>query len=262
MDYKITDSLHDPPGLNDRFYTESLIRLDPCAWCYRPDDNAPPVNDLPAKTNGFITFAALNRIVKASPQIRQLWSEILNALPNSRLKLLADHPQDSSLTTDHSPLPPSRLYFVGRCKRLAYLRQYHHCDIALDSFPYNGHTTTCDALFMGLPVISLVGQAHISRAGLSVLSAVGHPEFLARTPQEYIDKTLSLARDRPHLSHLRRSIRQDMQISPLCDERSFTRRLESALRQAWQSHCASSRPSQPKYKKNVRLLELFPNSCV
>jgi predicted O-linked N-acetylglucosamine transferase (SPINDLY family) len=238
IDYRITDSLHDPIGATEQFHAEQLIRLDPCAWCYRPSQPTPDFNESPALASGHITFANLNRLIKTTPAMIRLWARILAAVPNSKLMILAGahgakEPLIKQLFTNNG-IPDHRLILMGRVPRRKYLTQYHQVDIALDVFPYNGHTTTLDALWMGVPVVSLIGDTHVQRAGLSVLTNIGLPELVARTAEEYVEKAVGLAEDWPRLAELRRTLRERMLRSPLMDEEGFTRRLEGAYRGMWE----------------------------
>jgi protein O-GlcNAc transferase len=178
IDYRITDSLHDPPGQTERYHVERLVRLDPCCWCYRPDDDSTDVNDLPALASGRVTFACLNKLIKVTPQMVGLWGRILDAVPGSRLMMLAGMAHDDVTVRDsfeRHGISRDRLRLVPRLPRDQYLRLYHDLDIALDTFPYNGHTTTIDGLWMGVPTVTLAGRTHVSRAGLDVLTQVNLP---------------------------------------------------------------------------------------
>jgi predicted O-linked N-acetylglucosamine transferase (SPINDLY family) len=259
IDYRITDSWHDPIGTTEKYHTEQLLRLDPCAWCYRPSRPSPKLNRLPALKNGRVTFAALNRLIKTTPAMIQLWSKILRAVPGSRLMVLVGPHGDKEPLIQQlfyrNGIEPDRLVLISRVPRRRYLQQYYSTDLALDVFPYNGHTTTLDALWMGVPVVSLIGDTHVQRAGLSVLTNVGlgegwcaeahptvHPtvqptSLVARTPEEYVEKAISLASDLPRLTELRRTLREKMRRSPLMDEEGFTRRLEAAYRGMWERWC-------------------------
>ncbi len=244
MDYRVTDSLHDPPGLTESYHTEELLRLDPCCWCYAPDDEGPPVAPLPALSAGFVTFASLNRLVKGSPETISLWGEILSKVLQSRLVLLVGPQGEKDPTVyrlmERHGVPPERLRLVGRLPRRQYLDFYHTADIALDTFPYNGHTTTLDALWMGVPTVSLAGGTHVSRAGLSVLSAVGLAERLvASSPEDYVNKAAALANDLPRLAELRAGLRERVVRSPLRNEVHLTASLESLYRRAWTRWCSS-----------------------
>jgi predicted O-linked N-acetylglucosamine transferase (SPINDLY family) len=239
IDYRITDSIHDPPGLTDRYHMERLLRLDPCCWCFQPDELGMEVGPLPSLSAGRVTFAALNRLAKSTPQMMATWATILRSIPGSMLKVLVG-PQSTGDTQlydlfERHGLPKDRLVLVGRCNRKQYLEQFRSTDIALDTYPYNGHTTTCDALWMGVPVVSLAGSTHVSRAGLSVLSTVGLEDLVATTPDAYVDRAISLTKDLSSLARLRSSLRRRMQSSPLLDAAGLTARLERAFRDMWKT---------------------------
>lgn len=241
MDFRITDSQHDPAGLTEHYHTEQLVRLDPCCWCYRPDTDGPDVNGLPALRDGRITFAVLNRLAKVTSPMMRLWSQVLQRTPGSRLMvLLGPGAGDESIVRDlfaAHDIARDRLVLVGRTARAQYLAQYHSVDVALDTFPYNGHTTTCDALWMGVPVVTLVGRTHVARAGLSVLGAVGLERLACRTPDAYVGTAVALAQDVRALARLRETLRARMKASPLCDARVLTTRLEAAYRRVWLQWC-------------------------
>lgn len=234
MDYRLTDALHDPPEVADLYHSERLIRLAPCAWCYRPDDHDIAVNALSALSTGQITFGCLNRLSKATPGMLRLWAEILAAVPHSRLMILtATGAEDDAglvATLTSQGISAHRTIRVGRRPRSAYLQLYSSIDIALDSFPYNGHTTTLDALWMGVPTVTLSGQTHASRAGGSVLSQVGLEHLIASTPIEYVKVATRLASDLRQLGELRHNLRQKMASSALRDEVGYARRIEAVYR--------------------------------
>lgn len=238
IDYRITDSLHDPPGQTEVFHAEQLVRLDPCCWCYRPDPDAPEVNDLPALAGGRVTFACLNKLIKVRPDMIALWSRILAEVPDSRLMVLAGvgagEPAAYELF-DRAGLPRDRIELVPRLPRDDYLRLYRRIDLALDTFPYNGHTTTCDALWMGVPTVTLAGRTHVSRAGLDVLTTAGLPELVATGADDYVRTAVALASDLPRLASLRRTLRENMRRCPLTDGPGLTRRLQAAYEQMIQN---------------------------
>jgi protein O-GlcNAc transferase len=243
MDYRITDSHHDPPGLTERYHTEHLIRLDSCCWCYRPDDDAPDVRESPVVASGIVTFGVLNKLVKINSGIIQLWCRILEQTPGSKLMVLVG-PRGSSDQTLYerfraNGIGTDRLLLVERTGRPQYLARHHTIDVALDTFPYNGHTTTCDALWMGVPVVTLAGRTHVSRTGVSVLSNVGLRELVAESPEAYVAKAVSLTQDLPRLAWLRRGLRERIRLSPLCEQRGFASRLEAAYRNLWHRWCMS-----------------------
>jgi predicted O-linked N-acetylglucosamine transferase (SPINDLY family) len=238
MDARFTDSLHDPEGECQAHHSETLVRLDPCAWCYQPDEDSPPVHELPALNNGYVTFAALNKPVKASATIVRLWAEVLDAVPGSVLKVLGeDDPMAAEWFGRHG-IAPDRVTFLPRVPRSRYLAEHRSSDIALDTFPYNGHTTTCDALWMGVPVVSLAGRTHVSRAGLSVLSAVGLGELAAGIPGEYVRSAVALASDLPKLAALRRELRPRVQRSPMRHGTGLAKRVDQAYQGLWRQWCS------------------------
>lgn len=235
--FRITDPHLDPPGSSDEFYTEQSIRLAETYWCYEPPTDAPDTNPLPAATKKFITFGCLNNFCKNSPAAIETWCRILAAVPNSRLILHATdgaHRETVRQIFSNSGIDPTRLNFVNKLPMSEYMQQYHQIDIALDPFPYVGGTTTCDALWMGVPVITLRGQTAISRGGASILTNINLPELIANSPDEYTRIATSLAADQPQLIHLRSTLREKMRTSPLMDAPRFARNMEAAYRKMWQ----------------------------
>jgi protein O-GlcNAc transferase len=238
IDYRITDPHLDPPDSTDEFYSERSIRLAETYWCYEAPINAPDTNPLPALANNFITFGCLNNFCKNSPATLETWTRILAAVPNSRLLLHATdgtHRETVRQKFSNSGIDPTRLSFVNKMPMSDYMRQYHQIDIALDPFPYVGGTTTCDALWMGLPVITLRGQTAISRGGASILTNINLPELIANSTDEYIRIATTLAADQPQLTHLRSTLREKMRTSPLMDAPRFARNMETAYRKMWQT---------------------------
>jgi protein O-GlcNAc transferase len=235
MDYKVTDEHLDPPGLTEHLYTEKLVRLRGGCWCYRRSDDVPEVNALPAMSAGHFTFASLNRSIKLTPGALRLWAEILRRVPNARLLAAVgqgceQEPGLRQLFEEHG-IDPCRLVLVGRRSRLDYFRLMWEVDVALDTFPHAGHTTTCDAMWMGVPTVTLAGRTHASRLGVSVLSAVGLDSLIAPTPEGYVERAVALASDLPKLSELRAGLRERMSQSPVCDGLRVARALEQAYRQ-------------------------------
>lgn len=249
MDWRITDSLADPrpPGESDALHTEKLWRLDPTAWCYRAPEESAPIGPVPSSTGAPITFASFNNFAKVSPAVLAAWAKILHAVPGSRL-ILKSKALGSRIAQDFARksladlgISPARVQLLAKVQGLAnHFDFYNRVDVALDTFPYNGTTTTCEALWMGVPVISLVGHTHVARVGKSLLSSVGLPDLLADTVEEYIAKAIALSRDPrapARLSHLRSTLRPTMQSSPLMDAAGFTRRMEEAMRGMWGRWC-------------------------
>jgi protein O-GlcNAc transferase len=246
IDYRITDSLSDPPGMTDAHYTEKLLRLDPPFLCYQPPEQTPPVADPPMLSNGFVRFGSFNNATKIREETIALWSRVLAALPDARLLLKARALGDAGARrrifqgfAAHGIDAP-RVELIEAGMSLAdHLDTYRTMDIALDTFPYNGTTTTCEAMWMGVPVVSRVGGTHVSRVGLSLLSSVGHPELAVETDDAFVATAVDLASGPRPLTDLRRSLRDQLRASPLCQARGFSPRFELALRDAWRTYCAT-----------------------
>jgi predicted O-linked N-acetylglucosamine transferase (SPINDLY family) len=243
MDYRISDPYADPPGQTEAFHTEELVRLPEVAWCYQPSP-APEVGPLPALGAGHLTFGSLNKLAKVTPQSIALWARLLRAVPDSCLLLLtgAGSQTDQRLLEQFrsSGIDGERLQLLGRLPRDRYLEVYQRIDIVLDPFPYNGGVTTCDAFWMGVPVITLSGDTYVSRQGVSLLSNLDLRDWIAETPEDYVALGVRRAQDLEELGRLRSGLRQRMRRSPLCDGKRFTRRLEEAYRLMWRRWCAKS----------------------
>jgi predicted O-linked N-acetylglucosamine transferase (SPINDLY family) len=236
IDYRITDPHLDPPDSSDVHYTEQSIHLPECYWCYEPPIDSLEMTPLPAEAKGFITFGCLNNFCKNSPAAIQTWCRILTAVPNSRLVLHAfpsSHRDALHKKLSDSGIDPNRLSFINKLPLPEYMRQYHTIDIGLDPFPYVGGTTTCDALWMGVPVVTLRGQTAIARGGVSILTNAGLPELIVDSPDQYVQIAVDLARDLPPLINLRSNLREKMRTSPLMDASRFARDMEAAYRQMW-----------------------------
>jgi predicted O-linked N-acetylglucosamine transferase (SPINDLY family) len=243
VDYRITDLYADPPGKSEGFYTEKLIRLPETAWCYQPSPG-PEVAPLPCLKSGQVTFGSFNNLPKVTSEVIALWSRILKALPLSRLRILtnssAQGEQRAMDTFARNGIRGDRIDLVGRKRRDEYFQLYQGVDICLDPFPYNGGITTCDALWMGVPVISLEGNSYVSRQGVSLLSNLGMQELIAESPEAYVEKAVRLCDDLPRLREIRPTLRKRMEQSPVMDARRFVRNLEEAYRQMWRDWLASS----------------------
>jgi predicted O-linked N-acetylglucosamine transferase (SPINDLY family) len=230
IDYRLSDPHLDPPD-HDRFYAERTLRLPDTFWCYDPLTDGPDVNDLPANATGHVTFGCLNNFCKVTDPTLDLWARAMTAVPGSRLLLLAPEGSARRRVTGHLArhgITPDRLDFVGRRSRHAYLQAYQRIDIGLDTFPYNGHTTTLDACWMGVPVVTKVGASAVARAGWSQLSNLNLRHLAAHTDDGFVATAVALAADLPRLSTLRRSLRPRLALSPLCDGPRFARHVESA----------------------------------
>jgi predicted O-linked N-acetylglucosamine transferase (SPINDLY family) len=242
IDYRLTDPYLDPPGLNDHLYSETSIRLPDSFWCYDPPVTELAVTSLPAQTNGYVTFGCLNNFCKVNEPVLQLWAQVLKTIPRSRFMMLCpegSHRQPLLDLLQREEISPDRIELVAGRPRLQYLEFYHRIDVGLDTFPYNGHTTSLDSFWMGVPVVTLVGQTVVGRAGLSQLTNLGLPELIAQTPEQYVQIAAALAGDLTRLAELRRTLRARMQASPLMDAPRFARNIEAAYRQMWRNWCAT-----------------------
>ncbi len=241
IDYRITDARADPPGESDTLHVEKLVRLPESFLCYAPPATSGQALAGPARRNGYITFASFNKFAKISPFTVKLWSRILAAVPGSRLLIKSRGLQDPGLCapflqrfvaqgidadriTLMQPTPDSQ----------GHLQTYGQADIALDTFPYNGTTTTMEALWMGVPVVTLAGDRHASRVGASILSTLGLADWVAHSEDEYVNIATRLAADLQALDTLRQSLRSQLSRSPLTDGARFTAHLEQAYLQMWQ----------------------------
>ena len=244
MDYKIVDWYTDPPGMTEQFYTEKLIRLPDCFLCYLPEQAAPDVNELPALKNGYITFGCFNNLAKVSHENLLMWSQILVRLPGSRLIVKAKGLSSAGVRARIADFFRQQGIEEGRIEMFSWtptiaghLALYHRVDIALDTFPYHGTTTTCEALWMGVPVVTLEGQTYASRVGVSLLTNVGLAELVAQTPDAYVGNALKLATDLSGLVNMRSRLRDMVSRSPLTDAKGFTTHLEKVYREMWARWC-------------------------
>ena len=240
IDYRLSDPYLDPAEGDASIYSESTIRLPETYWCYQPLAVASEVSPPPALQNGFVTFGCLNNFCKVSEPTLAAWAKLLRTVPNSQLLIHAQegrHRESVWDRMDREGVTSKRIQFVGFMPTEKYFAYYHRIDIALDTFPYGGGTTTCDALWMGVPLVSLAGKTAVSRGGLSILSNVGLPELVARSEERYVQIAVELAADLGRLSALRSTLRQRMQQSPLMDAPRFARNVETAYRTMWRSWC-------------------------
>ncbi|MHC4884217.1 MAG: O-linked N-acetylglucosamine transferase, SPINDLY family protein [Planctomycetota bacterium] len=240
MDYRIVDEETDPFG-TEPLVTESLLRLPGCFLCFHPPTDAPATT---RKGDGKLTLGSLNNISKLSAATADLWARILHRVPNADL-LLKSSCFDDPQTRDHiSTLFTNRGIAADRLRLLPYaetlashLEVYQEIDIALDTFPYHGTTTTFEALYMGVGVVTLEGDSHISRVGVSILKRLGLEELIAKTHEEYVEKAVALAGEEGRRRELRESLRSRMESSPLLDGKAFTHSLEAAYREVWKDYC-------------------------
>ena len=246
IDGRITDAVADPPGDADRLHTERLIRLDGGFLCYRPYDKAGAVAPLPARGAGHVTFGSFNNRAKLSPRTIALWAEIMGQVPDARLLLKATQFKDAGTRERCREAFVAAGVAGERIEILAplpdageHLALYGRVDIALDPLVYNGTTTTCEALWMGVPVVTLRGDRHAARVGASILTTTGLASLIAETPDRYVAIATRLAGDLDALAQLRAGMRERLRKSPLCDAAGFARAMERAYREAWQRWCAA-----------------------
>jgi protein O-GlcNAc transferase len=249
MDFRLVDAITDPSEDDQRFHTEKLVRFAPTAWSYAPPAAAPEVA-LTRPPGRPITFGSFNNFAKVSDTTLALWSRILAAVPDSRVLLKGHGLHDTAIAAfiaerfARRAIDPARIELLGRTPNLAsHLALYERMDISLDTFPYHGTTTTCEALWMGVPVVTLAGDRHASRVSASLLTAVGHPEWIAHTPDDYVAIATRLAQSPELLAHTRATLRDDLRRSPLLDHAAQARRFGDALLACWQTRVTTPAPS-------------------
>jgi protein O-GlcNAc transferase len=240
IDYRLTNFDADPPG-NDSYYSERLYRFkNQLWWCFRPAPTLPEVSPLPAFSNGFVTFSSTNHIAKISLQMIETWAEILRAVPDLRLVLMGIPDEVARQTIQDSffenGIESKRLV----CHSFMSLDQYRNLllktDISLDTYPFNGGTTTCETLYLGLPVIAMMGKSFVSRVGFSLLKEIGLPELVATSYKEYAEIAIELAYDIGRLCAMRSGMRERLTKSSLSDETRFTKSLEAAYQEMWANY--------------------------
>jgi predicted O-linked N-acetylglucosamine transferase (SPINDLY family) len=212
-------------------------------WCFDSSGLEVEISDPPAQKNGFVSFGSLNSFCKINDSVLRLWAKLLRQVDNSRLLLLShpgSHRQRTKDFLEHLGIAPHRVDFLNRCLPREYLQLYNHLDIVLDPFPYNGHSTSLDALWMGVPVVTLAGNIAVARAGLSILRNLDLPELIANSDQEYISIASALARDQSRLAELRKTLRPRMEASVLMNAPHFARQIEAAYRSMWRQWCIDS----------------------
>lgn len=248
MDYRITDGKADPPGMTEQLHTEELIRLPRTFLCYRPGGDFPVESPLPRLANGHVTFGTFSNFTKVTPGMIATWAKVLNAVPCSRFVTRVRGVSQELIQRSVLDLfachgvAGERIEVLGFANSVVnHLQDYHRIDIALDTFPYCGTTTTCESLYMGVPVISLAGRAHVSRVGVSLLETVGISDLIAETEGRYVEAAVALANDLPRLLQLRKSLRQMLLGSPLADNVAFVKALEAEYRRVWRVWCDSRR---------------------
>jgi protein O-GlcNAc transferase len=249
MDYRITDHLACPDAGFDALHSERLARLPHSQWCYQPPAECPAVVPSPAVASGTVTFACFANLAKIGPHVIELWSELLQRVPGSRLLLvrrgLTSLSEDYLARFRAHGIAEERILLEEAKPFREYLELHGRADIVLDTFPYAGGTTTCHALWMGVPVVSFAGRSIPSRSGASLLTAAGLGHLAAESTGEYLEIAQSLARDLPALAALRAGMRARLQTSPLMDGETFTRDLEQAYRSMWRAWCQGEESPRP-----------------
>jgi protein O-GlcNAc transferase len=256
IDYRLTDPNLDPldplDALNpadpkharctsDTHYTERSLRLPDSFWCYDPLTDEPAVNTLPALTADTLTLGCLNNPCKLTDRTLAMWGAVLREVAHARLLLMApagNARQNLVRRMERQGIDMQRVGFVPFQPRADYLRTYHQIDLGLDTFPYNGHTTSLDSLWMGVPVVTRVGATAVGRGGLSQLVNLGLGELAAYSDEEFVRIAVELSADRTRLANLRQGLRTRMEQSPLMDGARFTRNVEAAYRHMWREWCA------------------------
>jgi predicted O-linked N-acetylglucosamine transferase (SPINDLY family) len=243
IDYRITDAYLDPPGETDAFGTERPWRLPECAVCFVPQQDAPPPGLPPCAARGTVTFGSVNQYFKLTDGVVAVWARILEATPESRLRIVVEHGERPPIAAAvrarfavHGVVG-ERIEVRGRTDIAGFFRQMDEIDIALDPFPYNGGTTTYQSLWAGVPVVALAGRTAIARCGVMILSAVGLPDLVASDENDYVAIATRLAGDPRRLRALRASLRDRYRASSLHAPERFTRTLEDAYDAMWRAYC-------------------------
>ena len=252
VDYRLTDAIADTPD-QQQYYTEKLVFLPNGFLCYNPGDIQPPIRDLPSLSKGYVLFGCFNNPKKINHIIIKIWIDLLKNVPNSKLFLKFREGSDEQLKeylwnlfAEHGLEDPKKHVMIfGPIPYEAHLDTYNSIDIALDTYPYNGTTTTCQALLMGVPVITLTGQHHASRVGLDILSRLDMQFFSAQSPEEYVKKAFVLASKPEALTKIRKTMRRRLAASPLCNYKIITNDIENAYRQMWHRWCQSHKGISP-----------------
>lgn len=242
IDYRLSDFSMDPIGMTEQFHSEILLRMDICAP-FKPAPQSPAVNELPALRNGYFTFACLNQLTKISEKNFQLWARILEALPNARMMLgnINDATMNKKIVASFSKfgIEENRLILHRRMPLVDYLSLHHHIDLTLDSFPYNGGTTSCHSLVMGVPVLTLTGDLSVSRAGKAILDGVGLPDFVTHSADDYFRRAVEITQDLPKLNAIRQSLRGRIDAPHNNKNASPADSVEKMFRSIWTKWCES-----------------------
>jgi predicted O-linked N-acetylglucosamine transferase (SPINDLY family) len=241
IDYRITDPFVDPPGADLSVYTETCLRLPETLWCYAPLISDLVEGSLPALSTGHITFGCQNTVRKLHSGVLALWARVLREVVGSRLFLYAEeHARpDVRATFVREGIDPDRIEFGGRVSRIDYLRRYQNIDIGLDTFPFTGATTTLDAAWMGVPVVTLTGSSSLQRAGACIAANLGLAELIAESEDQFVQSAVALTHDLDRLGKLRSELRSRLETSPLGNAPRFAGNLEAAFRSVWRRYCTT-----------------------
>jgi predicted O-linked N-acetylglucosamine transferase (SPINDLY family) len=243
MDYRVSDAVSDPPGRTDSLYVEKILRLPDLAWAYQPPTDAPDPGPLPSESRRSFTFGCLNNAAKISDACLSAWSLLLNGVPGSTLVLLAGQSDTGANRLwerfKKAGLDKDRVEMVFRLPRDQYFEAYQLFDFTLDPFPYNGGVTTCDSLWMGVPVLAVEGETYVSRQGLAVQSLLGMAEFVAKKPEGLLEIARAWQKRKPELATIRAGLRAKLAASSLADAKRYVRNLERSIRNAWIEKVAS-----------------------
>jgi len=242
IEYRISDPYLAQASAGEPAARSERVTLIDSFYCYDPCGMEVALKPLPALENASVTFGCLNNFCKVNTHTLSLWARVLGQVRDSRL-VISSRPgsqrQRTLDTLEQQGIAVPRVEFVDFRPRREYMELYHRLDIVLDTFPYNGGITTCDALWMGVPVVSLAGDTPVSRAGLSLLTNLGLPELVAHSESEYVNTATTLAGDLPRLAQLRSTLRNRMENCILMDAPHFTRQVEAAYRSMWRNWCAA-----------------------
>jgi predicted O-linked N-acetylglucosamine transferase (SPINDLY family) len=240
MDYVLVDPMGVPAAHQGQF-TETIAYLPDTRMCFTAPEQAPELAALPALRNGYITFGCFQNMTKVSDAVLKVWAEVMHALPEAKLRWQSKSFGDAQIVNavktrlQQCGIAPARVTLLGKVTREAYLAGYAEVDMVLDSFPFTGGTTTCEALWMGVPTLTLAGDTLIARQGASMMHAAGLADWVVHTPAQYVQQALHFANGIEHLAKLRAGLRAQVQASALMDAQGFAKQMETALRTMWEA---------------------------
>lgn len=256
IDYWLGDPITNPVD-DDKLFTEKVYRLPNCRFCYQPPEYAPDVTPTPAIKNRHITFGSFNNIHKLSPEVIKLWARVLNEVPDSKFIYKSNISDEETCRAilamfQANGIDCDRIELRNKSPHQEMLKEYGDIDISLDTFPFNGGMTTCELLWMGVPLVTLAGNTPIARQGKAYLYAIGYPEWVAKTDDEFVSIALRLASDITKLNEIRKGLRGKFRSSPVLNSDQFTRNLEDAYRTMWQTWCAGESKQLPVSSDTMR----------